>query len=119
MDKWIKTEELLQFLLGIYAFSTMDWNWWWFAIWLLVPDISIAAYALGPKIGAIIYNIFHHKGIAIVIGLLGWIGHYEYLLFAGIILFSHSAMDRLFGYGLKFSDHFKHTHLGWIGKLEK
>ena len=30
----------------------------------------------------------------------------------GIILFGHASMDRIFGYGLKFSDNFKHTHLG-------
>lgn len=34
------------------------------------------------------------------------------------ILFGHSAMDRIFGYGLKFNDNFKNTHLGWIGKKD-
>ena len=34
---------------------------------------------------------------------------------AGIILFTHSNMDRILGYGLKYPDDFKHTHLGWIG----
>ena len=116
MNKWIKTEELLQFILGIYLFNTMDWSWWWFVLFLLSPDISMVGYLLSTKIGAICYNIFHHKGIAILIGLLGWVGHYEIMLFAGIILFSHSAMDRIFGYGLKYPDDFKHTHLGWIGK---
>lgn len=28
-------------------------------------------------------------------------------------------MDRIFGYGLKYSDDFKHTHLGMIGKKEE
>lgn len=31
--------------------------------------------------------------------------------FTGIILLMHSAMERIFGYGLKFEDDFKHTHL--------
>ncbi|WP_206365138.1 DUF4260 family protein [Sphingobacterium corticibacterium] len=26
-------------------------------------------------------------------------------------------MDRIFGYGLKYLDDFKHTHLGWIISL--
>ena len=34
---------------------------------------------------------------------------------AGLIIYGHSCMDRMLGYGLKFGDHFKHTHLGWIG----
>ena len=36
----------------------------------------------------------------------------------GIILFSHSAMDRAMGYGLKFDKGFKFTHLGEIGKKD-
>ncbi|HAJ82706.1 MAG TPA: DUF4260 domain-containing protein, partial [Zunongwangia profunda] len=32
------------------------------------------------------------------------------------ILFGHSAMDRIFGYGLKYEDNFKNTHMGWFGK---
>ena len=28
----------------------------------------------------------------------------------------HIAVDRLLGYGLKFTDSFAHTHLGEIGK---
>lgn len=31
-------------------------------------------------------------------------------------LFSHSAMDRIFGYGLKHENGFKFTHLREIGK---
>jgi hypothetical protein len=35
---------------------------------------------------------------------------------AGVILFSHSSMDRMFGYGLKYTKGFAYTHLGTIGK---
>ena len=38
------------------------------------------------------------------------------LFIAGIILFGHSSMDRMFGYGLKLKEGFKYTHLGMIGK---
>jgi hypothetical protein len=33
----------------------------------------------------------------------------------GTILFIHIAMDRIFGYGLKYDKGFKFTHLGEIG----
>jgi hypothetical protein len=39
-----------------------------------------------------------------------------WLQLAGIILFTHSSMDRVFGYGLKYPDSFNNTHLGPIGK---
>lgn len=31
-------------------------------------------------------------------------------------MLGHSAMDRLFGYGLKYNKGFKYTHLGEIGR---
>lgn len=36
-------------------------------------------------------------------------------MLAGVILFAHASMDRIFGYGLKYADDFKHTHLQEIG----
>jgi hypothetical protein len=82
----------------------------------LAPDIGMIGYLVNPKIGAITYNIFHHKGIAVVLYVLGIYLNIPPLQFAGILLFSHSSFDRIFGYGLKYSDNFKHTHLGMIGK---
>jgi hypothetical protein len=41
------------------------------------------------------------------------------LLFAALVLYGHSSMDRMLGYGLKYADDFKHTHLGWLGKSKQ
>ena len=79
---------------------------------ILTPDIGMIGYVVNTKVGAISYNIFHHKGIAILLGICGWYLGSPELQLAGVILFGHASMDRIFGYGLKFSDNFKHTHLG-------
>jgi hypothetical protein len=34
-------------------------------------------------------------------------------------MFSHAAFDRMLGYGLKYEQGFRHTHLGTIGKAQK
>jgi len=49
------------------------------------------------------------------IGLLGFFTGSTVILLAVVVLFGHSSMDRIFGYGLKFEDEFKNTHLGRIG----
>ena len=72
-------------------------------------------YLVNARIGAITYNFIHHKGLAIAIYLAGSFFEIPELTLAGIVLFAHSSMDRVFGYGLKYADDFKHTHLGWIG----
>lgn len=74
------------------------------------------AYKFGSKTGAFVYNLFHHKGIAVIIYLLGASLFNSPLMLAGIIIFGHSSIDRLFGFGLKYGDSFKHTHLEEVGK---
>lgn len=119
MKTTLKLEEVAKFIGCWYICTQLGFSWWIFLAWLLVPDISIAAYGLGTRIGAAIYNLFHHQGMAIMIGLAGlYLDNIE-LQFAGTLLFGHSAMDRVFGYGLKYEDNFKNTHLGWIGGAPK
>ena len=112
----LKLEELGMFLFGIYLFAQLNYAWWWFLVLILVPDFSMIGYALGNKVGAISYNIFHHKGIAILIYLIGIYVQNSFLELIGIILFTHSSFDRMLGYGLKYEIGFKFTHLGEIGK---
>jgi hypothetical protein len=116
MERLLKLEELAMLLLGLWAFSLTGISWWWFTALFLLPDLGMLGYLLGEKSGAWGYNIFHHKGIAIVLFGLGLFLDYQTLEIAGIILFSHSSFDRIMGYGLKYEKGFKFTHLGEIGK---
>lgn len=116
MEIQLKIEELGMVALGIALFSLTEFSWWLFPALLLVPDISIAGYLFGNRTGALVYNLFHNKGVAAGIYITGLLLNHPILMLSGIILFSHSALDRLFGYGLKYSDSFKNTHLGRIGK---
>ncbi|MDR8391835.1 DUF4260 domain-containing protein [Aliifodinibius sp. S!AR15-10] len=116
MKTLVRLEELGMVLLSIVLFSTTGYAWWWFLLLILTPDISMAGYLVNAKTGAFLYNVIHHKGVAILIYLLGFYYISPLTQMIGIILFAHSSMDRIFGYGLKYSDSFHHTHLGWIGK---
>lgn len=115
----IRGEEVMMFLLGTYLFSLLDYSWWWFFGLILAPDIGMLGYLMGNKIGATGYNLFHHKGLALVIYLLGIYLSVPLCQLLGIILFSHASLDRIFGYGLKYEKGFKFTHLGEIGKLNE
>lgn len=116
MKTIIKLEELGLFILGIYLFSLLNFEWWWFLVLILAPDLAMLGYIFGNKNGAFFYNIFHNRGIAILAYILGSYLKMELLQLIGVVLFSHSSMDRMFGYGLKFESGFNYTHLGKIGK---
>ncbi len=109
----IQLEELAQMALGIIGLSIsgFDFSWWAWVLLFLSPDIAFFAYIGGMKAGSFVYNILHHRGIAIVVGLCGVFLDHNILLLIGLILFTHASFDRMLGYGLKYSTGFKHTHL--------
>jgi Domain of unknown function (DUF4260) len=116
MKNLIKLEEAAMFLLSIILISRLPYAWYWWLIWILAPDLSMIAYLGGNRVGAIGYNLVHHKAVAIALYTAGLFTHHPALEFAGLILFGHSSMDRGMGYGLKYFSGFGDTHLGRIGK---
>jgi hypothetical protein len=111
----LQLEELSLLLLGFFVFSRLDFAWWWFLVLFFTPDLGMIGYLFGNKIGAFTYNLFHHRGIAILIWCIGFYLEDELFQLIGVILFSHTAFDRILGYGLKTQKGFKFTHLGEIG----
>jgi hypothetical protein len=116
MKNILKVEELAMFGLAIYLNSYLPFAGWVFWALFLLPDIGMLGYLVNTKAGAATYNIFHHKGIAVGIYLAGYFLTVHELTLAGVVLFGHSSFDRMLGYGLKYPDGFKNTHLGAIGK---
>lgn len=116
MKNALRIEEAMQFGLAIYLNYHLPYPGWLYAMLFLTPDISMLGYVVNTRVGAIAYNLFHHKGLALAFYLLGIYASSSVIMFIGLLIFGHSAFDRMLGYGLKYPDNFKHTHLGWIGK---
>lgn len=114
MKKLIQIEEIAILGFSLLLFSYTEFAWWWFPVLILLPDIGMFGYVFGNKIGAFTYNLTHHRALAIILLSLGWYISNEWIELSGIILLGHSGLDRTFGYGLKYTDSFHHTHLGWL-----
>jgi hypothetical protein len=115
MNKLIRLEEAAMLGICLYALYRLRVEWWFYILLVFGPDLSMLGYLAGNKAGAILYNLFHHKAVAVIIFMLGILSQTWILQVAGIILFGHSSMDRVFGYGLKYFKGFGYTHLGRIG----
>jgi hypothetical protein len=116
MKHTLKLEEMFMFGLSVYLFSTLNFAWWWFPVLIFTPDLSMFGYLVNTQVGALTYNFIHHKAVGITLYVLGSIFANPLLQLAGAILFGHSSMDRIMGYGLKYPDSFQNTHLEMIGK---
>lgn len=119
MKTLIKFEEAAQVALSIVLFSQLPFAWWTFPALFLLPDLSMLGYLISAKVGGFTYNLVHHKALGIALGVAGLFLGTNELMFAGILLFGHSSLDRAMGYGLKYDKGFTYTHLGEVGLQTK
>jgi hypothetical protein len=91
-------------------------SWWLFAALWLTPDLSMLGYLAGSCRGARTYNALHSYVApgALAVSALMFKAHA--LLPFALIWMNHIGVDRLLGYGLKYSDGFGFTHLGRLGR---
>jgi hypothetical protein len=113
---WLRAEGIAAFAGSALAFVALGADWPWFLVFLLLPDVSIAGYRWGPRVGAMTYNLAHNWATGGLITGLGLATDLVPVTLAGLILIAHTGMDRALGYGLKSPAAFSETHLGRIGR---
>jgi hypothetical protein len=108
---FIFIENLIIFLFAGYMFHVFGSSWLLFAALFMVPDLSMAGYLINPKIGSYLYNAIHNYALAAGLLILAAIFHWDIVAQIAFILTAHVALDRVFGFGLKYHTHFKDTHI--------
>jgi hypothetical protein len=111
----LRLEGLALLASMVLVYALWGGSWWIFALLLLLPDISLAAYLAGPGTGAIVYNAVHSTVIPAALAALGLALGQPLMVSLAIIWLAHIGMDRAVGYGLKYQAGFGFTHLGRIG----
>ena len=113
---FLRIEGVVLFIASLLLFKATHQHWWWFPVLLLAPDLFMAGYARSTQLGAFAYNIGHTYLLPVMVCLYGLRSHHPLVLAIGLIWLAHIGMDRFAGYGLKYDDDFKHTHLGSLVK---
>jgi hypothetical protein len=112
----LRLEGLTLFIGAIVAFAMTGKPWWLFAALILVPDLSMAGYLAGNRVGAVAYNAVHVTAGPIVLAVIGLLAGDLRVLAVAMVWLAHVGIDRALGYGLKYGQGFGFTHLGRIGK---
>jgi hypothetical protein len=109
---FLRLDGLVLFVSSLLLFSHTHQHWWWVPVLLFLPDLFMAGYVRSTKIGALVYNLGHTYMLPTIVAIAGWYTNHFLVLAIGLIWLAHVGMDRFAGYGLKYEDDFKHTHLG-------
>ncbi len=114
--RWLQLEGLAVLIAGAIACGRLGGDYLWLIPALLVPDLAIAGYLVGPRAGALVYNLVHNWALGLAVTGAGLALGITPVAIAGTVLIAHTGMDRSVGYGLKLLSGFGDTHLGRIGK---
>ncbi|MDB6176109.1 DUF4260 domain-containing protein [Paracoccus sp. Z330] len=119
---WQRAEGIAMFVAAIplAAMTQPGWPLWVWPLALLAPDLSMTGYLAGPRIGAMIYNLFHLYAGGMGLALAGLLLGQPAVIAAGAFWLAHVGADRALGIGLKgtggFYDH--HLRVSRTGKSE-
>lgn len=113
---WQRAEGAAVFIAALLAYFRLDGGWLAFLALFLVPDLTMAGYALGHRIGAATYNAGHSLIGPLLLMAAGFALASQMAVLGGLIWLAHIGFDRMLGYGLKSPEGFGITHLGLIGK---
>ena len=112
----LRAEGLAVFAAALAAYAALGASWWLFAALILAPDLSMLGYLAGPRPGAFVYNAAHTYVAPALLGVLAYGFSAPLVGAVALIWTAHIGLDRLLGYGLKYSAGFGHTHLGRLGR---
>lgn len=128
----LRLEGAAMLVTATFAYAQTGRGWLLYLLLFFVPDVSFAAYALGPRVGATVYNLLHSYTLpllslaaagvmrtaslgvdaAVKVPYLGWYDVAFMFTVGSFIWLAHIGFDRMLGYGLKYPSGFKDTHLG-------
>jgi hypothetical protein len=111
---WLQMEACTLMIGSLVVFSTTHRPWWLVPLMILCPDLLMVGYVAGSRIGANVYNVAHATPLPMLLVGLAWWTRSSLWLAIGAIWLAHIGMDRVFGFGLKYNDHFQHTHLSTV-----
>ena len=111
---WQRLEGLVVLVASAVYFANLGSGLpiWAAVLIFFAPDLSFAAYAAGPKIGAFAYNLVHVYALGAVLIVAGLLTANVLITAIGALMLAHTGFDRALGYGLKSTKGFKHTHMG-------
>ena len=110
----LRIEGAALFGLSVWLFSRLDVTWILFAVLILAPDLTFAAYLRGPKFGAEVYNLVHLAAWPAALAAIGLVTGLALVLAIALIWLAHIGMDRMMAFGFKYPTGFRDTHLSRV-----
>ena len=107
----LRVEGLVLFAAALALYVREDFSLLLLLVLFLAPDLSFVGLAGGERMGAVAYDAAHTYVGPILLASGALIGEWSLGVELGLIWLAHIGIDRALGYGLRYPNAFKQTHL--------
>lgn len=112
----LRLEGIAVLITSLVGYAVQGGSWLLLPVVLFLPDLLMVGYMASTRLGATVYNLGHTYVMPCALAVIGAAVHDGALLTVACVWAAHIGMDRALGYGLKYPDAFRNTHLGIIGR---
>jgi Domain of unknown function (DUF4260) len=107
----LRAEGLVLFAAALALYVREDYSILLLVVLFLAPDLSFAGLAGGERVGAVTYDAAHTYVGPILLASVSLIAEWTTGVELGLIWLAHIGIDRALGYGLRYPEAFRDTHL--------
>lgn len=108
----LRLEGLAGFVVAAVAFHLGGGSWPLFLVLFLAPDLSMAGYLVGSRVGAATYDVVHVAALPGAMLVVAWSLGWPLGVDLALVWLAHLGADRAVGFGLKYPGAaFSETHL--------
>jgi hypothetical protein len=107
----LRFEGLVLFAAAIALYLREDFSILALALLFLAPDLSFVGLAGGTRVGAVTYDAVHTYVGPVLLASVSILAEWNFGVQLGLIWLAHIGLDRALGYGLRYPDAFRETHL--------
>lgn len=106
-----RAEGIALFAAAAWLYYGLSQPWWVFVLVLVAVDLTMLGYTINNRIGSYVYNAGHTLIAPLAMSLISVLVDSSLWFGVSLSWIAHIGIDRLIGYGLKYPDSFKSTHL--------
>ena len=108
----LQAEGLVLLAASLTAWWALDGGWTWFALFLLAPDVCFLALLVNRRAGVVSYNLVHSMVGPLLLACAAILAAERLAALAALVWLAHIGLDRLLGFGLKYTFDRGDTHFG-------
>lgn len=114
VSRMLRLEGVVIFGVAIALYAYAGYGWLAFVLLFFAPDLALIPYAVNRRVGVAVYNAVHTVSVPLLLGVIALLLGWPVGVQLALIWLAHIGMDRAVGYGLKYSDQLKDTHLSRV-----